>query len=343
MKAKKIIFLATMSIGTLCCSSCGTQQGELTKLEVTKQPNKLTYVVGETFDTRGMVVTGTYFNESTGSETTSKYNNYYYWCGDNNGKLRLSDTTVKITDVNDYNSKIYTTVSITVNRKDPGPAPDPGDYYTTITDDMNGNELKSALQSIIKKNIQVSYDWSRYEAADEDINNSSNITTIYARTSLKKNAHVSGGKGWNREHTFPQSKISSEQAKSDNHIVFASDSVVNGVRSNYRLTELSGSPNVTDSYGNITPCKLGSKSGETFFDPGDTIARGVVARATMYACVMYGFNPTYNFDSIKTMLSWHEEYPPEECDYHRNEAVFKKQKNRNPFVDHPEYAERIWG
>ena len=84
-----------------------------------------------------MVVTGTYYDATKDIETTAEYKNYYYWVGDSNGKLRLSDKTVKITDVNDYNSKIYTTVSITVKEKadptpDPTPSPDVGEYYDSI-------------------------------------------------------------------------------------------------------------------------------------------------------------------------------------------------------------------
>ena len=100
MKAKRITFLAIMSIATICCSSCGPT-GELTKLEVTKNPDKTTYAVGETFSTKGMVVTGTYYDAQKDVETTAEYKKYYYWCGDENGKLRQGDTTVKITDVND--------------------------------------------------------------------------------------------------------------------------------------------------------------------------------------------------------------------------------------------------
>ena len=170
----------------------------------------------------------------------------------------------------------------------------------------------------------------------------SNIITIYARTSLKKSAHVSGSTGWNREHSFPQSKMSGNCEK-DNHIIFASDCQVNGTRSNYRLGELNISPNVEDSYGNKTVCKIGKKDGEQMFDPGDTIARGMVARATMYANVLYGLSVTSNFESYETLLKWHLTYEVDDFDLKRNETVYKLQKNRNPFVDHPEYACKIWG
>ena len=213
------------------------------------------------------------------------------------------------------------------------------DYYAEC-EGLTGSALKTKLKSIISKNVSVSYEWSRYEQADEDPNNKSNIITIYARTSLAKSAHVSGSTGWNREHTFPQSKMSSADAKNDNHIIFASDCVVNGKRGNHRLGELTSGTAIKDSYGNSTTCLL---SGD-IFDPGDTIARGLVARSTMYAAVLYGFDIDENITSYAKCLEWHfKYYPTTSIDIHRNEVVYGNQHNRNPFVDHPEYAAYIWG
>ena len=99
-----------------------------------------------------------------------------------------------------------------------------GDYYSSVTDDLTGTSLLNKLHDIVTSgSISQSYEWSRYEQADQDPNNSSNIITIYARTSLPKSAHVSGNRGWNREHTFPQSKMGVQESKSDNHIIYASD------------------------------------------------------------------------------------------------------------------------
>ena len=213
------------------------------------------------------------------------------------------------------------------------------DYYASITDSMSGSTLQSALKSIINTNsVSVSYDWSRYEAADEDPNNSNNVILVYARTSVAKSAHVSGNTGWNREHTFPASKLSNSQAEKDNHIIFASDNKVNGARSNIKMGVVTGGTVVNDYNGNATTCRKTS----SLFDPNN-VARGIVARSTMYAAAMYDYDPEDNFESIATMLRWHLEYQPTSQDITRNNTVYSNQKNRNPFVDHPEYACRIWG
>lgn len=210
-------------------------------------------------------------------------------------------------------------------------------YYSTITN-QDGSDLLSALHSIINTSaVSTSYTWSRFEAADQDPNDSYNIITIYARTSLSKSAHVSGNKGWNREHTYPQSKLPSEQAKADNHIIFASDYAINEARSSTKLGVLTTGSTLKDSYGNNTTCRLGK-----VFDPNN-IARGITARATMYAAAMYDLQPDKNFESIDTMLNWHLAYEANQDDMNRNDTVYGLQHNRNPFVDHPEYACKIWG
>ena len=215
----------------------------------------------------------------------------------------------------------------------------PEDYYASIDDSMTGTTLLNKLKSIINTSkVDVDYDWSRYYAADEDPDNTNNVILIYARYSSPKSNSGGGTKNWNREHTFPQSKITSEKAKKDNHIVYASDNKVNGARSSIKMGYVEDGTLVKDMYGRDTTCRKTANS----FDPHNE-ARGIVARSTMYAATMYGFDPEDNFESIETMLKWHLEYSPSTNDMRRNDVVYVNQHNRNPYVDHPEYACRVWG
>jgi endonuclease I/methionine-rich copper-binding protein CopC len=43
-----------------------------------------------------------------------------------------------------------------------------------------------------------------------------------------------------------------------------------------------------------------------------------------------------------TLLAWHFADPPDAREQLRNEVVFSYQGNRNPFIDHPEYAACLW-
>ena len=65
--------------------------------------------------------------------------------------------------------------------------------------------------------------------------------------------------------------------------------------------------------------------------------KGAVARATLYFLVRY---PEVSFpaDRVPILLRWHEQDPPTVYERHRNREIFRKQGNRNPFVDYPKWA-----
>ncbi len=214
-----------------------------------------------------------------------------------------------------------------------------GTYYSTVGSET-GSALVSKLNTITGNPTPLtSYDWSRYEAADEAEGQSNKVLLIYSRQIVLKTAHVSGSTGWNREHTYPDSKIGSP-ANADNHHIFADDNQTNNKRGSKLFGEVpqTSANRVTDGYGNLTDCYTTN----THFYPNEP-ARGEVARATMYLNIRYGYSVEGNFESIATMLRWHLENPVSNREIYRNNTIHTLQKNRNPFIDHPEYACRIWG
>ena len=42
------------------------------------------------------------------------------------------------------------------------------------------------------------------------------------------------------------------------------------------------------------------------------------------------------------MLKWAAQDPFSQKEIDRNNAVYARQKNRNPFIDHPEWVNMIW-
>ena len=42
-------------------------------------------------------------------------------------------------------------------------------------------------------------------------------------------------------------------------------------------------------------------------------------------------------------MKWHKEDPVSDKERKRNDAVYAKQHNRNPFIDNPDMADHIWG
>ena len=46
---------------------------------------------------------------------------------------------------------------------------------------------------------------------------------------------------------------------------------------------------------------------------------------------------------LKILMTWHINDPVSDRERDINNLVYKYQKNRNPFIDNPEYAQKIWG
>lgn len=222
-----------------------------------------------------------------------------------------------------------------------GITPSVGDDYYQSAFGKTGDSLKNALSAITNTSgVKQNYNWSRFEKVDEDPNNSNNIFCVYSRSSYPKSAHVSGNAAnrWNREHTYPQSKISGN-AKSDSIHIFADDWKTNGTRGNYQFSEVAhnSSTAVKDSGNRIT---ANYKSG-SYFEPCDA-AKGEVARATLYVYVMYGHSVTGNFSSLDLCLKWNREFPVTTWEILRNNRNYSEQHNRNPFIDHPEFADLMF-
>ena len=50
-----------------------------------------------------------------------------------------------------------------------------------------------------------------------------------------------------------------------------------------------------------------------------------------------------NFGNLEALANWHCNDPVLDYERGRNEVIFRWQKNRNPFIDYPQWAEYIFG
>ncbi len=79
--------------------------------------------------------------------------------------------------------------------------------------------------------------------------------------------------------------------------------------------------------------------------------RGDVARSVRFLAVRYnGLSIENGFPAVEgqlgdlaTLLDWHRNDPPDDFEMNRNNIIYTWQFNRNPFIDHPELVEHIWG
>ncbi|MEO5572354.1 MAG: endonuclease [Bacteroidia bacterium] len=136
---------------------------------------------------------------------------------------------------------------------------------------------------------------------------------------------------FNTEHTFPQSYFgSNEPMKSDLHHLFPTDDASNNERADHPFGVVT---NPSWSQG-------GSLSNGSIFEPRNQ-QKGASARAMMYFVLRYQ-NYSSFFTSQETILrTWHNNFLPSSVERNRNDDIFDSQNNRNPFVDYPQFIDRI--
>lgn len=217
--------------------------------------------------------------------------------------------------------------------------------------------------------------WDILEEADQDALDAAAIRDVYRNRSFTK--FGGGGGGYDREHAWPKSygfpdDGSQNYPFTDCHHLFLSDTDYNGFRSNkrYGTCDTGCAERSTVSNGGVGGGS-GSYPGESNWSSTDewetwTGRRGNVARALLYLDVRYeggihGASGASEPDLVLTddlslvvttatnaaiahmaelsvLLLWHLEDPVDTAERNRNDVVYAYQGNRNPFVDHPEWA-----
>ncbi len=252
----------------------------------------------------------------------------------------------------------------------------PSGYYNTAAG-LNGAPLKTALHNIVKNHTEKTYDylWTAFYTTDDktdgtvwdmysDIPNGT-LPYVYNFGPPDQCANTPGYENgcYNREHSFCNSWWGGGQAAADTmytdlfHIV-PSDSKVNSMRNNYPYGQVS-EPTWTSLNGSkLGPCTTAGYSG-IVFEPRDEY-KGDLARNLLYMATRYESRialwkanidavldgtpyPAYDQWFIDLLLAWHTADPVSQKEIDRNNEIYTTyQHNRNPFIDHPEYAGLIW-
>ncbi len=230
-----------------------------------------------------------------------------------------------------------------------------------------GLPLQQALHNIIKNHQVETYGdlWDDYYNTDRKTNGKvwdiySDIpggTPPYEFTFFTDQCgnYNSEGDCYNREHSFPQSWFGdgTYPMYSDLFQVYPTDGYVNGKRSNYPYGTVNNPTWTSMNGGKLGNCSYPGYS-QTVFEPINAY-KGDLARTYFYMAVRYYSedgswpgSPMVNGSQPKPwalamLRAWHQADPVSEKEIARNNAVYQIQENRNPFIDHPEYAEYIWG
>ena len=241
-----------------------------------------------------------------------------------------------------------------------------GDYYSLITSSMlnDASLLKSTLNTIINTNYT-----NRSYAKDQELLRTVDSYDGYYVECIYSGVRLEKIDAWDREHIWSKSygfNDTSYYAYSDMHHLRVSEHSVNVNKSNKLFAEVK---NPTDSD------KFGNKWTSEYFEPRDDI-KGDVARMLLYMTVKYnaedglnlelsdnlddiancaskfgGSTPTGQsadkyingityYGLLSDIIKWHFEDPVDAREVYRNNVLegTNYHKNRNPFIDHPEYV-----
>lgn len=229
---------------------------------------------------------------------------------------------------------------------------DPPAGYYDKANSLQGRQLLSVLHRIIVPHTDLGYGNGRniMFGKVDDLDNDDIVLSVYTGRPGERisDSQTASQRSMNTEHTWPQSKGAVGAAKSDLHHLFPSDMDANGRRSSFPFGLVKS---VTwegpDDAGINQHARLGiDAAGETVFEPRD-LEKGNVARALLYfyTCYAVDSGAKVNLENFRVelpvLLKWHEQDAPDQNEKARNEAIFKAQTNRNPYIDHPEYVSQI--
>ncbi|MED3802365.1 endonuclease [Lysinibacillus xylanilyticus] len=223
------------------------------------------------------------------------------------------------------------------------------DYYAGAYN-KEGQVLKKALHDIISEQKVLSYDnvWNALKYTDEDPSNPSNVILFYSGKSSPKTNSGGNVGNWNREHTWAKSHGNfgtSNGPGTDIHHLRPTDVQVNSSRGNLDFDN-GGSP--------VAGCNGCLKDSDSFEPPNRV--KGDVARILLYMATRYEAGDKVDLElndkvnngtapyhgKLSVLLQWHKQDPVDEYEKRRNERIYEIQGNRNPFIDHPEWVEKIW-
>lgn len=249
----------------------------------------------------------------------------------------------------------------------------PPGYYNSAAG-LTGLSLQQALHTIIANHTVLTYTpgvWNAYYTTDDKPNGtvwdmysdipdgSANGNPPYVFQMGSDQCGTGGvtaeGQCYSREHSWPKSWFGGTiyPMYSDLFLLVPADQFVNNLRSNYPYGEVDVPTNTTLNGGKLGPCVASGYTG-TVFEPRDEY-KGDFARGYFYMETRY-----YSEDNTwpgspaavgsqllpwaqELMLQWAQQDPVSQKEIDRNDAIYLHQQNRNPFIDHPEYAQAIWG
>ena len=251
-------------------------------------------------------------------------------------------------------------------------ATDINDYSAcqTAYNNNSGSALLTALRNITAPGSAGSYAqlWETYKTAyiradGKIFDYYSNVSNFTPGTD-QAGSYKGEGDVYNREHSIPKSWWGGSESNqgADPFIVVPTDGWVNNFRSNYPMGPVGTvTKSSANNFSKLGSCKSGYGYSGTVFEPDDSL-KGDFARIVYYAIAKYSgsygwtqgegsstfsgsASTNYGLTNyaVKFYSEWSALDPVSDWERSVNDKLATIQGNRNPFIDHPEYANTLWG
>ena len=242
---------------------------------------------------------------------------------------------------------------------------DAATYYNSINSSKTGNDLLKDLRTLnlAKRQSTVGYSSmgtspsGQFKYTDYDPNYVSydengqpygtRISSFYTYTSATS---------WNREHVWPNShgggsggSAGTPYPDADIHMPRPTISSENSSRGNSFFVEgMNHSSNGWDPYtAGYSEESRGEAARITFYcmtvNSKLSLAPNNTSPSGKDPITGNSYSSGTTMGNLETLLKWNINYPVTQREKNRNEGAEYLQGNRNAFVDHPEYACKIWG
>lgn len=219
-------------------------------------------------------------------------------------------------------------------------------YYNN-TFGLSEKALKKALKSIVtanytslgynngRDNMFMTIDNQRTNGQGASVNTLECIYTGRKAVGYTSRQDAQNSSNFNTEHTFPQSLFNSgEPMLSDLFHLYPTTDRPNGSRGNFAFGI------ATTPYRDVAINASSKLGANNLYMPRDS-QKGRTARSMLYFVTRYQDYATFCRPQEAILRQWAKQFPPLAEEQRRNAAIFALQRNRNPFIDYPQFLDRI--
>lgn len=237
----------------------------------------------------------------------------------------------------------------------------PDGYYDSLNG-KKGTSLRKEAKSIVAEHTSFSYSsgtWQCFLTTDTRIVDGQRCWWDMYSSNNVAAPSSSSHDGMNVEHAIANSWWggTKNEAYKDLFNLNPSNSDANSRKGNYPFAEIA-TAKWTNGVTTVGSPKSGLGGGNSqCFEPLDEykgdFARGLFYMFTVYDDINWQTNTAWMYDpnteqllkqwAIDMLIRWCEQDPVSQKELDRNEAIYKLQGNRNPYIDNPGLEKYVWG